>query len=240
MTVIIPTYQVTSVSSFKDFTYLPGDSSITVFVKIQSFESVKQVYFNIYSSDSKKINSSVVNLFDDGKTAEHGDFTASDGTFTNKFPLSQSYPVGNYLIEFFVDDVEGETKKAAVQKFFYDNGQSNVAPVISDLVAPDSVTVVDPKSVIFISIKATDANGLNDIRSVNFTSRKPDSTIAGTIEMFDDGGAKSGDQTASDGIYSVLIEVTPQNQKGIYTFDFKAEDQRKAVSNIISHKINIK
>ncbi len=176
-------YQVTGVSSFKDFSYLPGDSVITLFVRVQSFENISEVYFNIYSSDSKKLNSSTIILYDDGNTSSHGDFTADDGTFTNKFPLRQSYPIGEYVIEYFITGKDEQTNKVAIQQFYYDNGQANVAPIISDLIAPDTITAVDTKTVVFLSIKVSDNNGLSDIKSVSFLSHKPDSTIAGPIQL---------------------------------------------------------
>ena len=58
--------------------------------------------------------------------------------------------------------------------------------------------------VVFLSIKASDDNGLSDIKAVSFLSHKPDSTINGPIQLLDDGGSVSGDQAAGDGIYSVL------------------------------------
>ncbi len=232
-------YQVTAVSSFKDFSYFPNDSLITLFVKISSFENVSSVYCNIYSSDSKKLNSSDVILYDDGNTASHGDFTADDGTFSNKFPLSRSNPIGNYLVEFFVTGKDEETNKVAEQQFYYDNGQTNVAPVISDLVVADTITVVDT-TVSFITVKAADENGLSDIKTVSFISYKPDSTMNGPFYLLDDGGDFSGDQVAGDGIYSIIIKVTPSNLKGTYRFEFQAEDRRGALSNIIKHNVVIK
>ena len=106
-------YQVTGVSSFKDFAYFPSDSSVTLFLRIKSFENVSGVYCNIYSSESKKLNSSAVTLYDDGNTSAHGDFTADDGTYSNRFPLSQSYPIGNYRVEYFVTSKDGQTSRVA-------------------------------------------------------------------------------------------------------------------------------
>ncbi len=232
-------YQVTAVSSFKDFSYFPDDSVITLFARISSFENVSSVHCDVYSSDSKKLNSSDIILYDDGNTTSHGDFTAGDGTYTNKFPLSQSYPIGDYKVEYFVTGKDEQTNKVAEQQFYYDNGQTNVAPVISDLVAADTITVVDT-TVSFITIKVSDANGLSDIKSVSFISHKPDSTTVGPINLFDDGSVVSGDETAGDGIYSVIIKATPGNQKGTYRFEFQAKDRRNALSNIINHNVVIK
>ena len=138
----ISNYQVTGVSSFNISQYFPGDSSLTLFVRIQSFVNVSRVYFNIFSSEAKQLNSSPIDLYDDGNTSAHADFTAGDGTFSNRFPLSQSYPIGNYIVEYFVTGNDGKTSKAAVQQFVYDNGQTNVAPVISDLIAPDTIKLL--------------------------------------------------------------------------------------------------
>ena len=233
-------YQVTSASSSQDSVYYTLDSVITISLKLNSSENVSGVYCDIYSSDSKKLNSSAIKLYDDGDAANHGDTTLNDNQYSIKFNLKQSYPIGNYRIDYFVTDINESIQKVAVSQFYYHNGQTNAAPIISNLVAPDTVVAVDPKAVIFLSIKVKDGNGLNDIKTVSFLSHKPDGNVSGPIQMYDDGGSVSGDQVAGDGIYSVLIEVTPDNQKGTYRFEFQAQDRSDALSNIINHNVVVK
>lgn len=119
--------------------------------------------------------------------------------------------------------------------------EENFAPVISNLTAPDTITASIPRTIL-ITIKVSDDNGLEDIGRVYFTTTKPDGISSGSkTDMFDDGKVdENGDQNAGDGIYSVIIQVTPSNAKGIYKFEFLAQDSKQALSNIISHNIEVK
>ncbi len=233
-------YQVESINTADNFLYSTGDSLITISLTVNSSADIKSIYFDIYSSDNSQINSSPVNLYDDGSAA-NGDTTAGDNKYSARFPLSRSYPVGTYTIKYFITDINDNTRQVAVRTFEYDNNQTPFPPQLSNLIAPDSVTVEDPKSVIFMSVAASDPNGLNDISNVYFISYRPDGTTSGEkVQMFDDGDTnKNGDVKAGDGIYSILIEVTPQNNKGTYRFDFRAADRSSRLSNIISHNIVI-
>lgn len=129
----------------------------------------------------------------------------------------------------------------------YDNvidinpNEENSAPVLSNLNAPDTV-IVNITRTILITVRASDNNGLEDINRVYFTTTNPDGTSSGAkIDMYDDGKVdEHGDQNTNDGIYSVIIQVTPSNKKGIYKFDFTAQDSKQALSNTISHNIEIK
>ena len=231
-------YQVESVNTVDNFLYTTVDSLINVNLKVNSSADIKNIYFDIYSSDNTQLNASPVVMYDNG-SPDNGDTTAGDNIYSSRFPLSKSYPVGLYTIKFFITDLNDNTRQVAVRSFEYDNNQVSYPPQLSNLVAPDSVAVQIPKSVIFMSVSASDPNGLNDIKEVYFISYRPDGTTSGTKnQMFDDGNTQTdGDVKAGDGIYSILIEVTPQNNKGTYRFDFRAVDRTSRLSNIISHNI---
>ncbi|MGB8321276.1 MAG: choice-of-anchor X domain-containing protein [Ignavibacteriaceae bacterium] len=231
-------YQVESVNTVNNFLYQTADSLITVSIKLNSASDIRSIYFDIYSSDNTQLNASPVEMYDDG-TIANGDTTAGDNIYSAKFPLNKSYPVGLYTIKFFITDLNNNTRQVAVRSFEYDNNQISYPPQISDLVAPDSVIAEDPKTVIFMSVKVSDPNGLSDIKQVYFISYRPDGTTSGDKnQMYDDGNKQTdGDAKAGDGIYSILIEVTPQNAKGTYRFDFRAVDRTNKLSNIISHNI---
>ncbi len=233
-------YQVESVNTVDNFYYISGDSLITVSLKLNSSADIKNIYFDIYSSDNAQLNDSPVEMYDNG-VIDNGDTTAGDNVYSSKYPLSKSYPIGLYTIKFFITDLNSNTRQVAVRSFEYDNNQVNYPPHLSDLVAPNNVIVEDPKSVIFMSVAASDSNSLKDIKEVYFISYRPDGSTSGAKnQMFDDGNTQNdGDVTAGDGIYSILIEVTPQNTKGKYRFDFKAVDRSNKLSNIISHNIVI-
>jgi hypothetical protein len=232
-------YQIESVSSFDNYVYSASDSLITISLKVNSSADIKDIYFDIYSSDNNKLNDSPVELYDNG-VISNGDTTAGDNKYSARFPMSRSYPVGLYTIKYFITDINNNTKQAAIKSFEYDNNQNDLPPQISDLAAPDTVKVADPKSIIFMSVSASDPNGSTDIKEVYFISYRPDgSTSNEKNQMYDDGDDLHGDLKAGDGIYSILIQVTPQNTKGIYKFNFRATDRSNKLSNIISHNIVI-
>lgn len=235
----LPNYSVEGVSNFSSFTYSAADSTIILYLKIDSTSDVNEVYCSVYDPDGNELSNSPVQLLDNGDLS-NGDATKGDGVYSNKFQMSHSDPVGKYAVKYFIKDNGDNTSLAAVQYFTYDNHQVNKPPVISDLVAPDTVTVTDTMS-IFMSVKASDPNGLSDIQSVYFITYKPNGTTNGTqFEMKDDGNTSAdGDVKAGDGIYSIIINVTYQNPKGSYRFDFEAEDRSGSISNVISHNIVI-
>jgi len=233
-------YQVTSVSSFPSFTYIPGDSLISLRVVFRSSEDVKSAYGNIYSSENIMLNSNPINLFDNGRS-ENGDASAGDNIYSNRFPLSQYYPVGNYKIEYFVIDKFDKTKLIAVHNFTYDNGQSNIAPEISNLVMSD---VIQAGETILFSVEVADSNGLNDIDFVFYETYNPDgvkvvnSQGISQFPMFDDGNTQeNGDVNGNDGKYTVILTFPSTAQKGTWRFEFQARDRGKKLSDKIIHNI---
>jgi hypothetical protein len=233
-------YQVTGTSSFSSFLYVEGDSSITIFLILKSSADVNSIFCDVIASDDTKLNNNPVLLLDNGNNA-NGDQVAGDNRFTNFFSLSRQNPFGTYRINYFVTDNRDVTKLAAKQEFVYDNGQDNVAPVISNAIIEPDTLIVNNTVPISTSIKVTDENGLNDIENVYFTVYRPDGTTSGTqTEMFDDGNLnENGDQTASDGIFSRIIVVDQTNAKGTYRFNFQARDRRGLLSNTIDYFVLI-
>ena len=233
-------YQVTSLNTFTSFRYAVGDSVITIFLNINSPEGIAEVFCNIIASDESKLNVNPVLLLDNGSSA-NGDVTAGDNKFTALFPLSRLNPVGTYTIIYFITNNEGNTKQVALHQFYYDNGQTNVAPVISEvLITPDTVVVTDTTA-IQTAAKVTDNNGLNDIESVYFIVYKPDGTTNNfQTAMFDDGNTEDyGDVMAGDGIFSRTIQVDQSNDKGTYRFEFIAKDRGGLSSNTINYFVLI-
>ena len=234
------TYQVTGVRTIDSVRYIPGDSLVLLTITFNQSQDLHSVFTDIYSSDGSKLNKNLFALLDNGNAA-NGDFAAGDNTYSNKFPLSQSYPNGVYTIKYFAEDKDNFVKQVAIQNFKFDNGQANIAPVISnDIIEPD--TLVAFKTVaIQISVKAEDQNGLNDIESVYFIVYRPDGTSNNIkLDLFDSGNnSLHGDQIADDGIYSLKIQVDQNNMKGTYRFEFQARDRGKKLSNIINHFVLI-
>ncbi len=233
-------FQVIGVRTIDSVRYIPGDSLVLLTVTFNNSSDLRSVFADIYASDGNKLNQNSFSLLDNGKT-ENGDFSAGDNTYSNKFPLSQFYPNGIYTIKYFAEDKSKSVRQVAVQNFKFDNGQTNIAPVISNLVAPDSAKIDTIKILILLSIKAEDQNGRSDIESVFFNSFIPPNgnpSSSNPFIMHDDG--INGDLTPGDGIYSLIIELPPAGvTEGNYRWEFQARDRGKKLSNLILHNIVI-
>ncbi|HEX9251495.1 MAG TPA: hypothetical protein VF870_04600 [Ignavibacteriaceae bacterium] len=236
----IPDYQVKRVSPSDSIRYNPADSLITIKIEFNSAANIQSVYCDVYAADNSKLNSSPLSLFDNGKS-ENGDNVANDGSFANKFPLSEFYPNGIYNIKYFVSDKSNSTNQVALGTFKYDNGQANISPVISDDIVDPDTAVVTGTTIILTSINVFDQNGLSDIEKVYFLVYRPDGTTNNNQNlMFDDGNpVLHGDQNAGDGIYSLLIQISSTNDKGTYRLEFQAKDRGGKLSNIINHNLLI-
>ena len=208
----------------------PGDSILTARIKFTRLSQVEQVFFDVIASDNSLLNSAPVEMFD-----------ISDNLFSASFELKREYPNGKYTLNFNAKGTSGKTKLVATSSFNFNNGQDNLAPVISNTTVDPDTVVVNDTTVIFTSVEVTDPNGANDIAEVYFIVYKPDGTTNNTkIFLFDDGNtAENGDITAGDGIYSRLIQVDQTNDKGTYRFEFQAKDRSDEPSNIINHFVLI-
>ncbi len=109
----------------------------------------------------------------------------------------------------------------------------NARPQLLSAVSPDTVRIGE-----FLVLKATvsDSDGLGDIASVFYFSRRPDGMLANQgnpIQMYDDGGVNpfSGDDIAGDGIYSFRAQVPPTTLLGTFTYTFYARDRFDAQSD---------
>lgn len=234
-------FQVNSTANFNTFEYTPDDSILTITIGFSSVEGLNGVYCDIISSDNVILNSSPLNLYDNGN-ANNGDQVAGDKIYSNIFPLSTFYPNGTYRIIYYTNSQNNNSEQIAIHNFTYNNGQNNAAPVISNLVInPDTAVVTNQTVVILISIAAADSNGLNDIQSVFYKVYRPDSTTNGLeTQLFDDGDTQThGDITAGDGIYSRLIQADSTSIPGTYRFEFNARDRGHKLSNTINHNIVI-
>ena len=234
-----PDYQVILVAPSDSIRYNPLDSLINIRIEFNSSANIQSVFCDVYAADNTKLNSSPLTLLDNGKI-ENGDDVANDGSFANKIALSEYYPNGFYNIRYFVTDKSSKTNQVALGTFKFDNGQANFAPVIfDDIVDPDTAIVTDT-TIIITSIAVTDQNGLSDIDKVYFVVYRPNGTTSNTQNlMFDDGLQIHGDQTAGDGIYSLVIEIYSTNTKGTYRLEFQAKDRGAKLSNIINHSLLI-
>lgn len=224
-------YQVTSIVGVKDTVDLkvPGDSVLNLRMIFSPQSEVNKPYFSIFASDNSQLNSSPIEMIE-----------VANNVFDNQYILTSEDPIGNYTIKFSVTGFDGINKQVATSNFFFNNGQDNVAPVISNTVIEPDTVVVTETTAIFTSVEVEDSNGQSDILEVYFIVYRPDGTTNGNkIQLFDDGSSTNGDVTAGDGIYSRLIQVDETNQKGTYRFEFQAKDRLGALSNILNHYVLI-
>jgi hypothetical protein len=226
-------YKITDVNSFSEVNYGLQDSTIQLWIQLKNDNDVTSVICEILDPDGDELKGSPVNL------------AKSEGKYASVYTVSYADIVGLYTINYFITDAASGTKLAASHYFNYDNGQANVAPVVSNLVALDTVAL-DPEDSTYISLTldVTDENGLNDIKSVFFNSYKPDGTITGAspILLFDDGKfSEHGDMTANDGSYSRIVVMPPTGVvKGTYRWEFQAIDRRGLLSEKIIHNLVVK
>lgn len=224
-------YQVTSIVGVKDTVDLkvPGDSVLNLRMIFSPQSEVNKPYFSIFASDNSQLNSSPIEMIE-----------VANNVFDNQYILTSEDPIGDYTIKFSVTGFDGINKQVATSYFFFNNGQDNVPPVISNSVIEPDTVVVTETTAIFTSVEVEDSNGQSDILEVYFIVYRPDGTTNGNkIQLFDDGSSTNGDVTAGDGIYSRLIQVDETNQKGTYRFEFQAKDRLGALSNILNHYVLI-
>jgi hypothetical protein len=211
----------------------------TILVK---FKATAIVYDIDGFNDIATVNLEVINPIKN-LTLTRGDLQKiNDSTFTLQTSFNvQRKDDGNYYVKFSARDKSNLPSNEIYLSLKLYRG--NRPPFISDLKAPDTVFVQDQTTLIKITIKATDPDGIEDIKTVQFNSFKPDGTPSSgnPFKMYDDGNLSgiSGDDIAGDGIYSIIIQLPPNTQKGKYRFEFQAIDKSNASSNILTHYIYV-
>ena len=214
-------------------------STADVFISIQAddpqgLNDIDSVFFQMYPPYHPE-PSYQTRLVDDGLA---GDIAADDGVFTVRMDMSDILTQGgDYTVRFQATD-RGSLESDPVVRKITMTLTGNQPPVLSNLSAPDIISRSVPRSFL-ISVQVDDPQGPDDIRIVYFNSTKPDGSPASgnPFIMADDGS--SGDVQAGDGIYSLTIQITLQNDVGVYRFDFFAEDFGGAVSDPLVHYITV-
>ncbi|HSW55155.1 MAG TPA: hypothetical protein VLH59_08700, partial [Ignavibacteriaceae bacterium] len=190
-------YQVSTIAGIKDTVDMkvPGDSLLNLRLIFTPPSQVYKAYFDVYASDNSKLNTVPVEMY-----------KIIDDLYENQFILKRENPIGNYTVRFFAEGFEGSIKQVALGTFYFKNGQDNLPPFISNLVAPSSVTIGNDTTFIQLTLDVTDPNGLNDVLFVWFDSYLPNGNPSSQnpIALFDD-GVNGGDLTAGDGTYSRIV-----------------------------------
>ncbi len=240
-------YTVKSITSPANFVYTQSDSNLVVSIELDDKKNIDQVWLSAASLDKELVVTDQINMEDDGITSVTGDLNEGDNIYTAKIPMSKELPNGEYVIDFYVNknvnNYSVETNKVGAQIFNYNNNQSPLNPVISNLVIP--VLVARGESFIF-TMKVNDQNGLADIDMMFFKLFRPDGTLAPDTKnsrdyftMVDNGDAVLGDQTANDGIYSFKNSFGESSQTGKWRFEFQAKDREGLLSNTIIYELTV-
>ncbi|MCH8874713.1 hypothetical protein IH824_18455 [candidate division KSB1 bacterium] len=178
-------------------------------------------------------------LSDDGLS---GDVTPDDGIYSLILSSGLINETSDYFLRFQAQDKSGNRSLAAVATIRGKVAQPE-PPVISNLVAPDTVQIVPAQVVqVLITIDVTDPQGLSDIDFVRFRSFLPNGNEAGDspIGLADDGDAiNTGDEIAGDGTYSRIINLPPTAIRGNFRFVFEARDKSGLFSNTIEHIMTV-
>lgn len=217
---------------------LTAQTSTNVFLSIQATDpqglnDIHSVFFEIFPPWAP-VHSLQHFLRDDGGD---GDTAGGDSIFSFRGDLSGILKMGGkHTIRFQAVDGSGLTSKPAVESFVFFT--INDPPILSNLIAPDTVSRSAAQPFL-LAVRADDPQGLEDVQSVVFYTTKPDGTPSGgnPFRMFDDGSF--GDVQPGDGVYSLTITITAQNNLGIYKFDFIVRDHSGAVSDTLSHFITV-
>ncbi len=117
---------------------------------------------------------------------------------------------------------------------------------------PDSIQIPPQGMFRKALVKAAvqDSDGLGDVDSVYFYSRKPDGTLANNgrpLPMVDNGKPfninnpwqEAGDEKAGDGIYSLTILIDNSAQIGTFYFTFYMRDKAGHLSPGVTDSIEV-
>jgi len=207
-------------------------------------------------------NPDTLALFDDGT---QGDIIFGDNIYTTKF-LNDSSIIKNVLGEdsgsVYLNVVAQYVGNTFEQLDSFKIG--NIIPRIVDISLPDTITRQLGNVITLHTIQATafDADGLNDIRWVGFTSRHFKNTNGDIIDtllnrgnyvyLYDDGSEvfifpslTSGDSIAYDGIYTTKLPIygvgstVDQTKTGVIRLEFIVQDKEDEYSLPIIDEIFI-
>lgn len=108
-------------------------------------------------------------------------------------------------------------------------------PVIEEVAAPDTLqrpaSGADPVLLPLV-VTVSDPDGLTNLNRVQFWNAASPAT---RFDMFDDG--ENGDETAGDGRYTRIVEISSTNQPGTTRLLFQATDRAGLTSEVAEHEV---
>ena len=234
--------------------YFSGDSvDIASYINNDSSQLVLTDSFRVSVDYPQGFSYLTVNVQNDsGNTIASDRYkTIVDSTVSGTITVAPpSVYVGNLTYTFtpYNQIAEPGNSVSTILKLY---NSKNLPPVIDSVSAPDSLQIDSTHAILFyLYATANDPNGLNDIKHVYFDTFKPDgkASTGNPFYMYDDGGASGnpadGDSVANDGIYTLIVQLPALDAPtppalGKYVFKFYAEDRSGAVSQPVSHDIEV-
>lgn len=236
---------ISSPSKSKDTVYTPSDAPVVNFitsVRVQQGgdDAIETVVCSLLDPGGNLIQN--FNMSDNGSSP---DTTGGNGVYTVavNYTTTSCLTVGNYSVQYIATSASGLTSNLIVSTVpvYYSN---NVAPVMSFVNAPDTITRPASGELAFaLTIKGSDPNGQCDLKNVFFNSFRPNGVPAGgnPFTMFDDGELIAhGDSVAGDGRFSLIVRIFPTNDLGLYQFNYQATDNRGLSSAILNKPLYVK
>ncbi len=187
----------------------------------------------VFSNEVLFDNAFKKDFSDDGL---EGDRLALDKVFTGILDRAVWLQKSTSQFEVVLEISDGSVNGRSVSLIVSQNPSSGHAPVISNFNAPDTV-YTSRNSDFKMTVQVSDAEGLLDIASVT----RVNVTGGGSPRPLSDNGPAddSGDQVASDGIYTETVSVSPPPAPGSYLFRVQATDLLGLKSNTIERTIVI-
>jgi hypothetical protein len=187
--------------------------------------------------DDVPVASSV--LRDDGTAP---DAAAGDGMYTALLQFSATRAdAGRFTVRFSAVDELGLRGNTLEEPLVLT--RRNSPPVVSDLVAPDTVALPGSGSTLIeLSIVAADSDGYADIRDVYFQNLDSSNPLQ-RFFLRDDGGTRqppTGDDRAGDGRFGIIIQLPSSAAKQDYRFSFRAIDVPGDTSAAIVHILTVR
>jgi hypothetical protein len=263
--VVNPLVKIPQVSNLfvADTTFIPtGMDSVMVLITAkaidpQGLENINTVLASILSTDGEYGIS--ISLYDDGGgvpvppySVSSGDATAGDSVFSMRVSFTKKL-VTDYLLSVVARDKDGVGSNSISTQFAVRN-QSNGAPLLFGIEMQDTAVVPTTADTNYlkVAITADDPEGLDDLYSVYFTSVRPNNTVVGVYQMYDDGNtglhqifqgyeATSGDDFANDAVFTVTIPIFQGTDTGTYRdFIFQARDRAGETSVTLTKRVHLK
>ena len=209
---------------------------LQTYVNDNSVGSMNYVNVDIYYPKSDTVSFKVT-LNDSGK---NGDQISNDQYFGFTYnPSLPDIPLGVLKAVFNAQDSDNNNAETVTDSIIFD---LNYAPVIENIDAPDSIQrPTSGEEYIYIHATVSDANGLEDIRTVYFQVEDNDNpgTWSNSFPLYDDGNENYNDNVSGDGIFSGGFAIDSYNKLATNYLRYIAIDYSDEQSEVVKDSIAI-